>query len=127
VSVKVRAEVDGVDLAETARRVRAAGADVFHVDAMDSEAVIADVAEAAPDLVLVANNGVRDRVTVSEYLGYGADAVSVGRPSTDREALCRVRRAVDEWFTARRGLGGDPDTDHAGGDQRFERDPTDRV
>jgi TIM-barrel protein len=131
VSVKVRAEVDGVDLAETARRVQAAGADVFHVDAMDSEAVIADVAEAAPELVLVANNGVRDRVTVSEYLGYGADAVSVGRPSTDREALRRVRRAVDEWFAARRGIEDAPDTDRAGGADRvarqFERDPADRA
>lgn len=100
VSVKVRAEVDGVDLAETARRVEGAGAAMFHVDAMDTEEVIADVADATPDLVLVANNGVRDRETVSEYLDYGADAVSVGRPSTDPRVLQRVREAVDDWFTA---------------------------
>lgn len=98
VSVKVRAEVSGVDLATTARRVEAAGADVFHVDAMDSEAVVADVVSAAPELFVVANNGVRDRETVREYLGYGADAVSVGRPSDDSTVLRRVRAATDEWF-----------------------------
>jgi TIM-barrel protein len=100
VSVKVRAEVDGVDLTAVARTVAAAGADLFHVDAMDSEEVVADVAAAAPDLWLVANNGVRDDTTVREYLDYGADAVSIGRPSTDRRVRRRVRRAVDDWLAA---------------------------
>jgi TIM-barrel protein len=106
VSVKVRAEVDGVDLTETARRVDEAGATLFHVDAMDSEEVVARVADAAPDLYLVANNGVRDRDTVAEYLDYGADAVSVGRPSTDPRVLQRVREAVDDWFEARDTASG---------------------
>jgi TIM-barrel protein len=106
VSVKVRADVDGVDLPAVARAVDDAGAALFHVDAMDSEAVVADVAEAAPDLWLVANNGVRDRATVTEYLDYGADAVSIGRPSTDRRVRRRVRRAVDEWLAAQ-GREGD--------------------
>ncbi|WP_435184688.1 tRNA-dihydrouridine synthase [Halobellus sp. EA9] len=98
VSVKVRAEVDGVDLSAIARAVADAGADAIHVDAMDSEAAVADVAAAAPGLFLIANNEVRDRRTVREYLDYGADAVSVGRPSTDARVRRRVRRAVDEWF-----------------------------
>ena len=97
VSVKVRAEVAGVDLPATARRIDAAGADAIHVDAMDSESVIADVADAA-DLFVIANNEVRDRESVREYLEYGADAVSVGRPSDDPRVLRRVRRAVEEWF-----------------------------
>ncbi|MFC6728105.1 tRNA-dihydrouridine synthase [Natronoarchaeum mannanilyticum] len=97
VSVKVRAEVDGVDLPATARRIDAAGADAIHVDAMDSEPMIGDVADAA-DLFVIANNEVRDRASVREYLNYGADAVSVGRPSDDPRVLRRVRRAVDEWF-----------------------------
>lgn len=102
VSVKVRAELPGVDLAEVARIVADAGAEAIHVDAMDSEAVVADVADAA-DLFVIANNGVRDEATVREYLDYGADAVSVGRPSDDPAVLRRVRAATDEWFAEHRG------------------------
>ena len=97
VSVKVRTEVSGVDLPALASRLEAAGATMVHVDAMDSEAVVADVVEAS-DLTVIANNGVRDRETVSEYLEYGADAVSVGRPSDNPAVLSRVRRATAEWF-----------------------------
>ncbi|MFB6081045.1 MAG: dihydropyrimidine dehydrogenase [Haloferacaceae archaeon] len=102
--VKARAEVAGVDLPAVARTVAAAGGDAIHVDAMDSEPVVADVAAAA-DLHVVANNGVRDRSTVREYLAHGADAVSVGRPSDDPAVLRRVRRAVDDL------LDGDVDPD----------------
>ncbi|WP_101294825.1 tRNA-dihydrouridine synthase [Halegenticoccus soli] len=103
VSVKVRAEVPGVSLPATARAVAGAGAAAIHVDAMDSEAVVADVVDAASetDLFVIANNGVRDRATVREYLDHGADAVSVGRPSDDRAVLRRVRAAADEWFDGR--------------------------
>ncbi|WP_435318813.1 tRNA-dihydrouridine synthase [Haloarchaeobius sp. TZWSO28] len=100
VSVKVRAEVPGVDLAETARRLESAGATMLHIDAMDSEPVIRDVVDAC-DCVVVANNGVRNRETVHEYLDYGADAVSVGRPSDDPVVMERVRDATEAWFAAR--------------------------
>jgi len=102
VSVKVRAAVEGVHLPTVASRVSAAGASILHVDAMDSEPVVGEVAEAAPDLFLLANNGVRDRATVREYLDLGADAVSVGRP-TDfyPDVLAAVRRATEEWFDER--------------------------
>jgi TIM-barrel protein len=104
VSVKVRAEVAGVDLGETTRRVADAGASMVHVDAMDSEPAVADVASAVDDddaaPFVVANNEVRDAESVREYLDYGADAVSVGRPSTDPRVLRRVRAAVDDWFAA---------------------------
>jgi TIM-barrel protein len=107
VSVKVRTEVDGVDLPAVAARAAEAGADVVHVDAMDSEAIVADVVAALggdPDspgtdgraAAVVANNGVRDRAAVAEYLDHGADAVSVGRPSDDPAVLRRVRAAVDD-------------------------------
>lgn len=98
VSVKVRAEVSGVDLVNTAKKIETAGADIVHVDAMDSEEVIKDVA-AETDLFLIANNGVRDQQTVFEYFEYGADAVSVGRPSTMPRVLQRVQDAVEEWGT----------------------------
>jgi len=100
VSVKVRTEVDGVDLPALAARIDRAGADAVHVDAMDSESVVAEVVEAT-DVFVIANNGVRDAATVREYLDYGADAVSVGRPSDDSDVLAAVREATEEWFRQR--------------------------
>ncbi len=100
ISVKVRAEVPGVDLASLAPQLVAAGADAIHVDAMDSESVVADLA-AVVDGLVIANNGVRDADSVHEYLEYGADAVSVGRPSDDRAVLERVCTATTAWFDAR--------------------------
>lgn len=97
VSVKVRTEVPGVDLPALASRLDDAGADIVHVDAMDSEGRVADVV-AATDAFLIANNGVRDDRTTREYLAYGADAVSVGRPSDDAAVLSRVAATVAEWF-----------------------------
>ncbi|WP_336003061.1 tRNA-dihydrouridine synthase [Halorientalis halophila] len=97
VSVKVRAEVPGVDLPAVARRIESAGGDAIHVDAMDSEPVVGDVAAAA-DLFVIANNEVRDERSVREYLEYGADAVSVGRPSDEPAVLDRVRDATEAWF-----------------------------
>jgi TIM-barrel protein len=93
VSVKVRAEVEGVDLADLANRLARAGAAAIHVDAMDSESVVADVVMAA-NLFVVANNGVRGLASAREYFEYGADAVSVGRPSDDPEILRRVHEAT---------------------------------
>lgn len=96
VSVKVRTEVDGVDLPGVAAAVSDAGADIVHVDAMDSEPMVGQVADAT-DAAIVANNGVRDEQTVHEYLSYGADAVSVGRPSDDPAVLARVREATETF------------------------------
>ncbi len=104
VSVKVRAEVEGVDLPALARGLDDAGASVLHVDARDSEPVVGDVADACGGF-LVANYGVRDRATAHEYLRHGADAVSVGRPSDDPVVLARVREAVEEWFAGGDGNG----------------------
>ena len=96
VSVKVRAEVPGVDLAETARRVDDAGASLIHVDAMDTPQAVGEVAGAS-ELFVVANNGVRDGETADRYRSLGADAVSVGRASDQPAVLERVRRAVLAW------------------------------
>lgn len=98
VSVKVRAEVAGVDLPALARDLQGAGASIVHVDAMDSEGIVAEVVAAAPDLFVVANNGIRDERTAREYLAYGADALSVGRPSDRPAVLRRVGRPVRRWF-----------------------------
>jgi TIM-barrel protein len=105
VSVKVRTEVSGVDLPSLAADLDAAGADLLHVDAMDSERVVGEVVDATACAV-VANNEVRDRDSVVEYLEYGADAVSVGRPSDDPRVLGRVRRAAEAWFDAAHPAAG---------------------
>lgn len=101
VSLKCRAELDGVDLPAVCRTAVEAGADAIHVDAMDTEGIVARVAAAAPEATVIANNGVRGRTTVREYLAYGADAVSVGRPSDDPVVRRRVARAVREWDDGR--------------------------
>ncbi|MGM0371017.1 MAG: tRNA-dihydrouridine synthase [Halobacteriota archaeon] len=95
VSVKVRAEVHGVALPALSESLAAAGADILHVDAMDSEPVIGEIADRV-DAFLIANNGVRDRETARNYLQRGADAVSVARPSDDPRVLDRVLRGVQE-------------------------------
>lgn len=99
VGVKVRAEVPGVDLPGLTTDLEAAGASFVHLDTMDSESVVGTVADAT-DLFVIANNGVRDEETVREYVEYGADAVSVGRPSDDPAVLRRVRAAVDRHLVA---------------------------
>ena len=86
-----------MDLPAVSERVAEAGADIVHVDAMDSAPVVAEIARRA-EAILIANNGVRDRETAVAYLEYGADAVSVGRPSDDPQILARVNRAVADWF-----------------------------
>lgn len=97
VSVKVRAEIDGVDLPAVCERAVDSGADILHVDAMDSESVIAEI-DQRTDAFLIANNEVRDEESVVEYLEYGADAVSVARPTSDPVVLRRVHRAALDWF-----------------------------
>ena len=98
-TVKVRAEVPSVDLVEVAETVQTAGATGIHIDAMDTEHVIQEVVDAT-DLFVIANNGVRDEATVAEYANYGADAVSVGRPSDRPAVLARVNAAVDRHLPA---------------------------
>jgi len=86
---------------------------------MDSEPVVGAVV-AAVDAFVVANNEVRDRGSAHEYLRYGADAVSVGRPSTDPRVLRRVAGAVRAWFEAGpadddRPVPAEPDARHEPG------------
>jgi TIM-barrel protein len=100
-SVKVRAEVAGADLQAVANAVSDAGADWVHVDAMDTPGSVTLVSEAAPNLTVVGNNGVRDGPTARRYLDRGVEAVSVGRPTTDPGLLTRVRSEVEAAWRRR--------------------------
>ncbi len=95
VSVKVRAEVPGVDLVETARAIESAGGAAIHVDAMDTEASVGRVARAT-ELFVIANNGIRDGPSARQYLEFGADALSVGRASDEPATLRRVADVVTD-------------------------------
>lgn len=97
VSLKVRTEIPGVDLQQVSQTAVEAGADILHIDAMDSESVVKDVKDHTA-VFIIANNGVRDQATAREYLEYGADAVSVARPSRNPEVLRRVKHGVKTWF-----------------------------
>jgi TIM-barrel protein len=93
VGVKVRAEVDGVDLRGVARVVAAAGGTFIHVDAMDDPAAVGRIA-AATGLRVIANNGIRTAEDIAQAVAAGATAVSVGRPSTDPVAMRQIARAA---------------------------------
>jgi TIM-barrel protein len=93
VGVKVRAEVDGVDLRDVARVVEAAGGAFIHIDTMDDPAAIRRVATAT-GLRVVANNGIRTAEDIAQAVAAGATAVSVGRPSTDTGAMRQIARAT---------------------------------
>lgn len=87
VSVKTRAGV--VDDGVVAGAVERGGGDVLHVDCMDSPQAVDRVAEAA-DLFVIANNGVRSRSDARDYLGRGADMVSVARGARRLDDLRRL-------------------------------------
>jgi TIM-barrel protein len=107
-SVKVRAEVEGVDLRAVARAASEAGAELIHVDAMDTPASVARVASAAPGVTVVGNNGVRDGPSARRYLDRGATAVSVGRPTTEPDLLARVARDVEDAWRESAAREGTP-------------------
>jgi hypothetical protein len=93
VSVKLRAELDNVSIRAAGEHAVEAGADLLHVDAMDSPEAIRALAPV--DGTVIANNGVRDSKTAATYFRNGADAVSVARPSTDPAALECIAAAVE--------------------------------
>lgn len=103
VSLKGRFEVDGADPVDTMNRAVEWGADIIHVDAMDSEPLVAEIE--AP--FLIANNGVRNRKDVEEYFGFGADAVSVGRANNE-PFLKKLSRVVDQLTDDRSVMRSNP-------------------
>lgn len=97
VSVKMRAEVSGVNLPEVASIATEAGADIIHVDAMDSEPILEEIDHMTSDCLLIGNNGIKSGQDAVEYLQYGADAVSVARASDSVRTIRDVKQAVEAY------------------------------
>ena len=84
VSVKIRANVPGVDNLKVAMAVNDAGADYIHVDAMKpgfdcaDYSVIESIKEKM-DIFIIGNNSIRDLRTARNMLSSGADGISIAR------------------------------------------------
>jgi len=84
VSVKIRANVPGVDDVMIAKAVNEAGADYIHIDAMKPGFNCADysVIESVRknvDIFIIGNNSIRDLKSARLMLKSGADGISIAR------------------------------------------------
>ena len=84
VSVKIRANVQGVDTVKIAKSIENAGADFLHVDAMKpgyphaDYPVISSIKEST-DIFLIGNNSIKDLESAIKMINYGADGISIAR------------------------------------------------
>ena len=112
VSVKVRAGV--TDDRVLARACWKAGADILHVDLMDSGAAkLRQIRNSCP-LVIIANNSINTFDRMREMLSHGADMVSLARNADERTLSgldAAISRYADEegWYNSPKQLcrGGD--------------------
>ena len=84
ISVKIRANVSGVDDITIAKAIDDAGADYIHVDAMKPGHDCADfnVIESIRnnvDLFIIGNNSIRDLESARRMISSGADGISIAR------------------------------------------------
>lgn len=84
VSVKIRANVPGVDIIKVAKAVDDTGADFLHVDAMKpgfdcaDYDVIKSIKENV-DIFIIGNNSVKDIISAQNMLSAGANGISIAR------------------------------------------------
>jgi TIM-barrel protein len=113
VSVKIRAGVAADDRL-LAIKLRAAGADILHIDLMDfGSAKLRQIRNSCP-LMLIANNSITGFDKMKDMLSHGADLVSLARQSDLRTLSgldAAITRFADEegWYNAPKQLcrGGD--------------------
>lgn len=84
VSVKLRANVDGVNTLETAQLIEDAGADYIHIDAMKKGVFEADWELLSQicntvDIKVIGNNSVNSRENLERMLSTGVDGFSIAR------------------------------------------------
>jgi TIM-barrel protein len=113
VSVKIRAGVSADDR-QLSRKLWRAGADILHIDLMDSgHTKLRQIRNSCP-LTLIANNSITNFDRMKDMLSYGADLVSLARKSDGRTLAgldAAIRRFTEEhgWYNAPKQLcrGGD--------------------
>ncbi len=113
VSVKMRAGV-AADDRMLAKKLWSAGADILHVDLMDSGiAKLRQIRNSCP-LMLIANNSISSFDAAKEMFSHGADLVSLARKSDKRTLAgldAAITRYTDEqgWYNSPKQLcrGGD--------------------
>jgi TIM-barrel protein len=84
VSVKIRANVPGVNEVEVAEAVERSGANYIHVDAMLPGSNSADLniirsIKENTSVFIIGNNSIKDVVSAHEMLNAGADGISIAR------------------------------------------------
>jgi len=84
VSVKIRANVQGVDDIEIARTIERAGADYLHVDAMkpgfnSADYEIIKLIRQETSLFIIGNNSIRNVESAHKMFSAGADGISIAR------------------------------------------------
>lgn len=84
VSVKIRANVPGVDNIIIAKSIEKAGADYLHVDAMKPGHPYADYSvisqiKGSTDIFLIGNNSIKDLKSANKMINSGADGFSIAR------------------------------------------------
>jgi len=113
VSVKMRAGV-AADDRMLSKKLWSAGADILHVDLMDSGiAKLRQIRNSCP-LMLIANNSISSFDAAKEMFSHGADLVSLARRSDNRTLAgldAAINRSTDEqgWYNSPKQLcrGGD--------------------
>jgi putative methanogenesis marker domain 9 len=113
VSVKIRAGISPDDR-KLARMIWGAGADILHVDLMDSgSAKLRQIRNSCP-LMLIANNSINTFDAMKDRFSHGADLVSLARKSDTRTLAgldAAITRYTDEqgWYNSPKQLcrGGD--------------------
>ncbi len=83
VSVKIRANVDGVDTLKTAVLIEEAGADYLHIDAMKKGAdadweLLTEICNDV-DINVIGNNSVNSHVNLKKMIETGVDGFSIAR------------------------------------------------
>ncbi len=84
VSVKIRANVPGVDTINISKSVEDAGADFLHVDAMKpghphADYDVVSAIKDETDIFLIGNNSITDIESAQEMINAGADGLSMAR------------------------------------------------